>query len=179
MSDTANPYQSPEATAAPIQPLVAQGTLTEIMLVYLKGASPWLRFVGILGIISAGMTAFSGLTAFAFIPMMNQIWGEIPGFETVFSGNQFLGAIFSGSMAVFCIGGGALAFFPSFFVYRFGDKIRSYLRTGTDQDLELAFKNNKSLWKFNGIICIIYLAFIPLMIIGAIIAAVVIGLTSA
>ena len=38
--------------------------------------------------------------------------------------------------------------------------------------LELAFKNNKSLWKFNGILLIIGLAVIPALVIIAIVAAV-------
>ena len=174
MSDTVNPYQSPETEAVPVKPLVAQGTLSETMLIYLKGASPWLRFIGILGFIGSGITALSGLSLFAINPMMSRIWGEIPGFDAAFGGT--LTTVFSGSMAVFCAGIGVLMFFPSFFVYRFGDKIRSFLRTGMDQDLELAFRNNKSLWKFLGIISIIELAFIPLTIIGGIIAVVTMAL---
>ena len=170
MSDAVNPYQSPETTAVPVKPLVAQGALTETMLIYLKGASPWLKFIGVLGFISAGLTALSGLSFLLFIPLMRQVWNEIPGFEA-FSGT--VGTVFGGTMTVFSIGGGALMFFPSLFLYRFGEKIHSYLRTGTDQDLELAFKNNKSFWKFIGIICIISLAFIPLMIILGIILALV------
>ena len=170
MSDAVNPYQSPETAAVPVKPLVAQGTLTEAMLIYLKQASPWLRFIGILGFIGAGLTFLSGLVSIAFVPLMRQIWDEIPGFDTV---SDVVSAIFGGTMVVFCLGGGVLLFFPALFIYRFGDKIRSYLRTGTDQELEQAFKNNKSFWKFVGIIYIISLAFIPLMIVGGIIVAVV------
>jgi hypothetical protein len=77
---------------------------------------------------------------------------------------------------MFGVGGGVLEFFPSLFIYRCGDKIRGYLRSGTDQDLELALKNNKSYWKFLGIVCIVSLAFIPLMIIGGIIIGVIAAL---
>ena len=170
MSDAVNPYQIPETTAAPEKPLIAQAGLTETMLIYLKGASPWLRFVGILGFVSAGITALSGISFFAFIPLMGQLWDEIPGFETF---SSTFGAVFGGGMAVMSIGGGALIFFPSLYIYRFGERIRSYLRTGTEQDLELAFRSNKSFWKFAGIICIIYLAFIPVAAIAAIIIAIV------
>ena len=175
MSDAENPYRSPETAAASERPLAAQGVLTETMLIHLKGASPWLRFIGILGFIGVGMTALGGLSVLAIFPMMGEIWDEIPGFESF--GSVF-GAAFGGTIAVFYLGAAVLIFFPSLFIYRFGEKIRSFLRTGMEQDLEQAFRNNKSLWKFYGILCIISLAFIPVMIIVGIIAAVAIAVAS-
>ena len=170
MSEAVNPYQSPETTAVPEKPLLAQGLLTEPMLIYLRGASPWLRFIGILGFVFAGLTVLWGILSSAFIPRMTRAWGGLPEFET-FSG--FFAAAIGGTTVVFTVGLGALMFFPSLFIYRFGERIRSYLRTGTEQELEQAFKNNKSFWKFSGILCIIYLAFIPLAIVAAIIVALV------
>ena len=169
MSDTVNPYQSPEAEAAPVKPLAARGTLTETMLSYLKGASPWLRFIGILGFISSGLTAVWGLVSIALVPLMMRIWGQIPGFDS-FSG--VFGAAFGGSMVVLCVASAVLIFIPSLFIYRFGEKIRGYLRTGADQDLETALRNNKSFWKFCGIVSIIGLAFVPLLIIIGIVVGV-------
>ena len=169
MSGEVNPYQSPETVAVPVKPLIAQGTFTETMLICLKQASPWLRFVGILGFICAGITAFSSVSFMAIIPQMDQAWSEIPGLN--FLSGAF-SAIFSGSMILLCLGGAVLIFFPSLFIFRCGERIRSYLRTGTNEDLELALKNNKSLWKFIGIYCIASLALIPLAIIGVIIIAV-------
>jgi len=174
MSDSVNPFESPEATVVPVKSL-AQGSLTETMLVYLKAASPWLRFIGILGFIGAGFMVLWGVIFVAIIPLMGtQTWSEIPGFED-FSG--FLGVAFGGSMVVLFLGMGVLVFFPSLFIYRFGEKIRSYIRSGSDQDLELAFKNNKSLWKFMGIFAIVELAFIPLMTVVGVIIAVVAALS--
>jgi hypothetical protein len=170
MSDAVNPYQSPEAPVVPEKPLIIQGTLTETMLGYLKGATPWLRFVGILGFICSGLAVLIGFSIVPFISFMNRVWIEIPGFESLAG---VYNATFSGFMLVTFIGTGILLFFPSLFVFRFGEKIRSYLSTGADKDLELAFQNNKSLWKFMGVICIVQLAFIPLLIIGGIITALV------
>ena len=174
MSDAVNPYQSPETVAVPEKPLTAQGTLTESMLLYLKGASPWLMFLGILGFIGAGFMVLGGIIFMALAPMMTGVWSEVPGMEEA---GKYLGAAFSGGIAVIYIGIGVLLFFPAFFKYRFGEKIRSYLRTGMEQELELAFRNNKSLWKFLGIISIIELAVIPVMIIVGIIAAVAIAVS--
>jgi hypothetical protein len=172
MSDTSNPYQSPETSVNPVKPLIAQGTLTETMLIYLKQASPWLRFIGILGFIQCGFMALGALSLFALMPF-RAVWsglGRIPGFEVFTTGFE---GIFGGLFGVYFLGGTVLLFFPSYFIYNFGSKIRTYLRTGSDQDLEGALKNNKSLWKFSGILAIVGLAFIPVMFIIAIIVAVV------
>jgi hypothetical protein len=170
MSDAVNPYQSPEAAVVPEKPLAIQGTLTETMLVYLKGTAPWLRFVGILGFIGAGLVVLMGFSAAPIVSVMNQAWAEMPDFESLGSVSS---VTFSGFMVVVFVGAGLLLFFPSLFIFRFGEKIRSYLRTGADRDLEMAFQNNKSLWKFMGIFCIVQLAFIPLLIIGSVITALV------
>ena len=174
MSEAVNPYQSPGTEAVQDKPLVSQGNLTEPMLLYLKAATPWLRFIGILGFLSAGLTALSCISFFAIIPMMGPRWNAIPGLEVLSGG---FGVAFGVTMAIFSIGGGVLIFFPALFIYRFGERIRSYLRMGADQDLELAFKNNKSLWKFTGIICIISLAAIPLLIVATVVIAIVSAFT--
>jgi hypothetical protein len=172
MSDTSNPYQSPETAVDPVKPLVAQGVLTETMLVYLKQASPWLRFVGILGFIQCGFTVLGGFFSFAMVPL-REIWRAlslISGFEG-FSSNFI--PVFGGAFGVYLLVAAFFTFFPSYFAYTFGSKIRSYLQTGAEKDLEKALKSNKSLWKFIGVLVIVGLAFIPMMLIITIIVAVV------
>jgi hypothetical protein len=68
---------------------------------------------------------------------------------------------------------GVLMFFPSHFTYNFGKRIRNYKFSNSNEELELAFKNNKSLWKFYGILYIVILSFIPVTIVISIIVAVV------
>ena len=165
MSDIVNPYQSPEATVVPDNVPAGQGTLTEAMLIQLKGASPWLRFVGVLGFIGAGFTILTGVVFFAIIPLITRSFAGLDPFSGL------MDAVFWVIIAVFCIIVGVLMVLPSLFMYRFGEKIRGYLRTGAEQELEAAFKNNRLLWKFIGIICIVSLASFPLMMIGSFIAA--------
>jgi hypothetical protein len=172
MSDTTNPYQSPETSVNPVKPLVAQGTLTETMLMYLQQASPWLRFIGILGFIQCGFMALGALSFFALMPF-GEVWNQLsqmPGFEAAVSG---FGGVFGGVLGIYMLGAAVFVFFPSYFIYNFGAKIRTYLQTGADQDLEGALKNNKSLWKFSGILAIIGLAFVPVIFIVMIVVAVV------
>jgi hypothetical protein len=159
MSDTSeNPYESPQAEISSVKPLTTQGVLTETMVLYLKGASPWMRFVGIAGFIILGLYALVGLTMVAGIRS-----AAIPGLYGgmgILAGLVFLGAI-------------ALMFFPVLFVFRFGQKIKSYLHTGNEGDLEQAFKNNKSLWKFTGILSIISLGIAAITVLVGGIAAII------
>ena len=168
MSDLSNPFQSPEADSKIVTPLVSQGILSDIMLKYLKEASPWLRFMGIMGFISCGFMALGGIV-FAIL---------LPFGISFFNGSSefFPGLISSFSLMIvysmYFVGAGLLMFFPSLFIYRFGAKIRSYLLSNSEGELELAFKNNKSLWKFLGILTIISLASLPIFIIIGVIVAV-------
>jgi hypothetical protein len=160
MSDNQeNPYESPQAEISSVKPLASQGLLTETMLFYLKGASPWLRFVGIAGFIMLGLYALIGLT---MIIGVRSFGSPIPGWSGV------LGAGFG----VFYLGAIALMFFPVLFIFQFGRKINSYVHTGNEEDLEQAFKNNKSFWKFMGILSIISLGFLAITILFGGIAAV-------
>ena len=178
MSDTANPYQSPAEETQAVEPIVVEGTLTEPMLKYLSGASPWLRFMGIMGFISSGFMALGGISTLAFLPLMTTVFNSFPNqFGEVF-GNFFTGSF--GPLivvyALYFLGAAALVFFPALFTYRFGAKIKSYMQTNSTAELELALKNNKSLWKFNGILMIVSMAIIPVFTIVTIIIAVAIAL---
>ena len=160
MSDFENPYKSPETAIVPEKTQGSGTVLTETMLGYLKETSPWLRFIGILGFIGCGIMCLIGIISAIFSSAFLSIAGELGSFP-------------AGLLSLFYIAGGALYFFPARFTYIFGTKIRDYQLSGSNDDLELAFKNNKSLWKFNGILYIVCLALIPFLIIISIILAAV------
>lgn len=71
MSDNINPYESTQVDLDGQKPLVARGFFTETMITYLKAASPWLRFLGILGLIGAGFCIFFGVLAFVLRPFFH------------------------------------------------------------------------------------------------------------
>jgi len=157
MSDIYNPYQSPESPIIPETPQNIGIMLSEKMLRYLGDTSPWLQFVGILGYIGSGLLVIGGiLSAVGFSAVSFLELGDFPLWI----------------ITLIYIPMGVLFFFPAHFTYSFGRKIRNYRFSNSTEDLELAFKNNKSLWKFYGIVCIIYLAFIPLFFVIAIIGGV-------
>jgi hypothetical protein len=144
MSDYSNPYKSPETQIIPEYPKNAG--ITDLMLHYLQEASPWLRFMGILGYIGFSIICLAGvITLFMSL--------DSPA-------SAFVGLLVNG-LAAF------LAFLPARFLYNFGTYIRNYLYSQDANDLEAALSNNKSYWKFTGILTIIILSlFIILIIVG-------------
>jgi len=163
MSDFENPYKSPETSIVPEKDQSTGTVLTETMLTYLKEASPWLRFVGIVEFIGCGLMCLGGISfsiTTSALPGMTEAVGNFPVWI----------------LSLVYIIGGALVFFPAKFTYSFGVKIRNYQISSSAEDLELAFKNNKSLWKFQGIMLIISFAVVPVFFVIAIVGIVAAGI---
>jgi hypothetical protein len=102
--------------------------------------------------------AVGGIIASAAMFAVSSFTEELGGFPTGFLGLLYVAL-------------GVVMFFPARFTYFFGAKLRNYELNNSERELEEALKNNKSLWKFYGILCIVYLVLIPVAIIGGIIAA--------
>lgn len=143
---------------------MGQGVITDTMMLYLRKAYPWIRFLGVLGFIMFGLSVLTGLgfTIFGII--------QLPGTQVDVDSFASLGTIAYG---LFLIATSVVSFFPARFAYQYGSKLKCYCQTFMESDLEEAFKNNKSLWTFIGVIAIIYLSFIPLMIIAVVIIGVI------
>jgi hypothetical protein len=156
MSDFEGQYNSPEAPIIPEKSQIT-GNLTEIMVQYLKESSPWLRFMGIIG--------FIGFGALCLVAVSSIFVGIIGG-ANILGDAGILGGAAIGIFTFIAYGLMALlVFFPAYFTYNFGSKIRKYMYSNSSDDLEMAFRNNKSLWIFNGVLTIIYLAFMSLFLV--------------
>jgi len=157
LSENINPYQAPDADLNAPKPSVSSNGLTVDMIKYLREAAPWIRFIGILSFIGCGIIVLAGVGFMIAMPLL-------AGFTNLYAG------LLSSSMGIVYIIIGVIMFFPARFTYSFGSKIRSFIQSNNEHDLEMALKNNKSLWKFCGILCIIYLAIIPVGIVLGIIS---------
>ena len=160
MSDiSGNPYESPLAEAGAVNPLTDR-VLTENMVFYLRKASPWLRFIGVVGFVCLGLAVVT-ILIFAFgLSSMVPDTPEFAPFRAIGPGMALLYILFL-----------SLYFFPTLYIFRFGKCLRSYIYTNDNSDLEEAFKNNKSLWTFLGVLVIIGIAFMALaFLIGIIVA---------
>jgi hypothetical protein len=151
MSDD-NPYQSPQAEIS-VERTGARGCLTEVMVSHLGAAAPWIRFIGVLGYVGCGFTVLMGLGCIIAGPAAGSLF------------NRWGGVVGMVSLGIIYIALGVLLFFPAMFAYNFGVRIRNYLRSSSEYELEEAFKNNRSLWKFLGILAIVELALLPILII--------------
>ena len=163
MSDPENPYQSPES---PIIPETSQNSgmsLTNTMLQYLAETSPWLRFIGIIGYIGSGMLCVTGIILTIIMFATSSLIGEFEGYPFWLFPLIYLPF-------------GVLLFFPAHFTYKYGQRIRMYQNSHSNEDLESGFKYSRSYWKFMGILYIIYLSAIPVSVIIAIITGVALAL---
>ena len=163
MSDMENPYNSGQAPIVPEQNQIA-GSLTGTMLRYLKEASPWLRFLGIFGFISCGLTILGGVFAIFLSGYFSNSFSEVTDFPV-----WIIFVLYT----VLVVALGVVVFFPARFAYNFGSKIKNYQFSNSEEDLEQAFKNCKSLCKFFGILGVISLAMIPLSFILSIVVGVI------
>jgi len=164
MSDTNNPYQSVNVNIEDKTPVPAgDAILTASMLSHLSRAQPWLRFLGVMGYIGVGFIALAGVIMMFASPLLSRFG------DTGLSGGMAVG------MGALYLVLAVTAFFPAKFTFKFGNKIRAYRQGGRPEDLEEAFSNNRSLWKFSGILMIIYLAVIPVVLI----VSIIIGISAA
>ncbi len=162
MSDITNPYKSTQSDFDEQKPVVPQGFFTGTMISYLKAASPWIKFMGIISFIGAGLMILSGIGMLALLPVL----------QNEFINSSFLARSFSSLLGVVYLVIGIIYIFPAKYLYGFASKINLFLKTKDERAMELALANNTSFWKFNGILVIVSLAFVPLMFIFSIVAAV-------
>jgi magnesium-transporting ATPase (P-type) len=165
MSDTTNPYESFQSESEARKSSESADSkesfapITESMIASIKQSSSWIRFLAIYGFISVGlvivpMALFSLLSPFIGGMLLNEL--DIGMMNPI---------LFSVAMIFSTIAIGAICIFPLIFLHNIGSKMRAFVQTNNATALELAFKNNKSFWKFCGILTIVSLALIPVSLI--------------
>ncbi|QCK16970.1 hypothetical protein DCC35_20685 [Mangrovivirga cuniculi] len=81
---------------------------------------------------------------------------------------QLPGFMGAGFFIVFYVIFAIISFIPSYFLFTFGSKTKAGIEAGVNTDFENGLKNLKRLFKFYGIIAIIFLGFYALMFVIAI-----------
>tara|TARA_B110000977_G_C10930241_1_gene436764 strand:- start:248 stop:721 length:474 start_codon:yes stop_codon:yes gene_type:complete len=120
-------------------------TISNTAINDLSETGKWTKFLSIIGFIFSGLIVIMGLFS-------GSIMSSIPNGQI---SNMFNGmGIIAGGMYILM---GLLYFFPSWYLFKFSQKIKKALSTQNNNDLNLnaAFNNQKSFYKFWGILTII------------------------
>jgi hypothetical protein len=130
-------------------------------MAYLKDAARWARFLAIAGFIFCGLFVF---VAILFATVLSSL------FTTMGSSSAF-GGMGGGSIAVVYIGIALLNFFPCLYLYNFSFRMRVALRNNDQDQLNIAFKNIRALYRFVGVLMILCLGLFVLFILILMIAS--------
>ena len=112
----------------------------------LTETAKWTKFLSILGFIFIGLIvvmAFFAGSMMSFLP--TQQIDQMP------NGLGFLFTVISLLMAL-------LYFFPTKYLWNFSQKIKSALANQNEEELDAALSNQKSFYKFFGILIIVFLS---------------------
>ena len=126
-------------------------TQSKNFLIY---AAKWASFLAIVGFVTLGLLILGGLIMFLI-------------------GSQFSGVLGGAPIAMFAliyIGMAAIYFFPIYYLFLFGQKIKKAVKSTNQNDLDAGLENLKSCFKFLGIFTIVILSLYILMFLVAIVA---------
>jgi hypothetical protein len=144
-------------TDEPLLPVPSAPAALSLVSLPLQQTQPWVRFLAIMGFVAAGFMVLVGVTA--------GVAGAVTGrLETL--GLMVVYPI----VAVFYV-------FPSMFLLRYADRIRTFVASGLEQDLASALDAQRSFWKFAGIFTIVSVVFGILATVLAMIAGIMVGMS--
>jgi hypothetical protein len=130
--------------------------ITQPMLLSLRQTKPWVMLVSVIGFIYIGISVFFSVVAMFIFSQFNDT-----------------GSFVSSSMLVVMnILMGILYFFSSLFLFKFASSIGRLLDGGGATEMEQALSNQKSFWKFVGMLVIIAIILGVLGVVAAIIISI-------
>ena len=144
-----------------------QIVVSDSALGYLQATRPWVKFLAILGFVGIAFLVLCGL-------LFMCVW---PLFPTR-PGAQPLSGAFGVGLGIFYLLFAALYLMPCLFLYRYSKAIDAIPGTG-QAALEEALKQQKSFWKFMGILMLIILCLYALIFVGSIAFGVMAGMSAA
>ncbi|MBK9935567.1 MAG: hypothetical protein IPP61_06600 [Cytophagaceae bacterium] len=129
---------------------------------YLLETAKWGKFLAIAGFILSGILVLFGVFfGTIYNGMMNRALGESQAAPQVQGMGFFMGAMYVAIAAIYLI--------PCFYLFKFSKKAKTAVEDSDASDLEEAFLNQKSMFKFFGIFTIVILAIYGIAILFAII----------
>lgn len=121
--------------------------ITEEIRSYIYDVAKWAHFLAIIGFVAAGFMLFAALAvgpAMTSNPEIAKMLGA-------------MGSVGSGAITVVFIAYSLAVFYPSFLLYKYSSKAKQGVLYGEQESLNDAFSKLKSLFKFWGVIIIIFI----------------------
>lgn len=125
---------------------------------FLKETSTWTYFLSIVGFIGIGLTLLVGIFFTATLGSMTQ---DNP-YEALGIDMSYFGLIY--------IGLGLIYFFPVLYLFNFSRRMKRALSSNNNDDLNAAFLNLKSHYKFLGVFTIFIMSLYVVILAFAVIA---------
>lgn len=151
-----NPYMPPgsQLSAPPMASIGGGEGVSAVSLEHLRNTKPWVRLLSVMGFIGSALLVIVALAMMV--------------------GSSFMGEQFSGAMGV-GLGVAYLLFalfyiYPSVCLWRYANSIQALLSTRRTVDLETALGQQKSFWRFVGILTAVILVIYALIFVVAIVA---------
>lgn len=185
MSETSLPYSNEDnGNVQPIQvsdesfheiPIRKDLVLSYISINFLKEIAKWTKFISIVGFLLVGFLVLIGISFSIFfssiasmIPpdLPNEFSDELP--NPVFFMQSIAGFIGFSHLIL-----ASFYFFPVYYLFNFSSKLKNAILMHDETQLEMAWKNLKSHYKFIGVLLIVVLSFYALMLLGGILGLVV------
>lgn len=153
IEETNNQPQAEETVQTPQVAL----TVTEEMRSHFYEMAKWAKFLGIVGFIMTGLLVIGALAAGATMSALSR-----------FGGGQFA-ALSGGAFTFVFMLYAVLIFYPSLLMYQYSSGAKSGVLYGEQFNLTNAIGKLKSLFKFWGIVTIIFISMYALMFIALIV----------
>lgn len=140
--------------------------VTQVAMQHLSGTKPWVRFISVLMFVGAGFMLILAL-------VMGLVGGSV--FANAGSGGRALPAGMTLGMTIVYGLLSVLYIYPALKLWKYANDIASLLASGSVADLENALGQQRSFWKFVGIVVIVmfalYMVTVAVVIMGASVAA--------
>jgi len=137
---------------------IFENGLNEQSKAYLLETTRWTKFLAIVGFIGLG---FLVIAALVIMTMGSYFSGAIPGLSSI---GGVLGSIGIGLIYLIIA---AFYFYPMYSLFKFSTKMKLGIRTNNQETITEAFRHQKNMYKFMGILMIIVLCFYLLIFIVA------------
>jgi hypothetical protein len=133
---------------------LANVPVTPLMVEHLRATKPWVRLISIIMFISVGLMFLGGLVMMLMPSPMGM-------------GGGGFGAL----VGIIYIIMGGLYLAPAYFLHQYASSIGDFVQNGGDSALENALGNQKSFWRFVGILTLVVIVIYALVFLFAIFGA--------